>query len=199
MVAGYIARMMLALIFAFAAVQKLRARESFRLTLRSLGLPAQSLRAVAFVVSALELLTAMILGGGWVPYFGTLLAAGLLASFVAASGYALTSGLTVRCNCFGEGDTNLGWSSVALSIAMGLLLLVYATTADGHVWWPTEPTALVTTTTIVVAGILIGRWVLTFGLLRTVAYQRKHATPRVGLDPIPLDRVVLVDGGRRRQ
>jgi hypothetical protein len=93
---AYVAALLLAGVFALAAVHKLADRPGSERGFRALGLPG----ALALVVPAVELLAAAALVV--VPGWGAALALPLLVVFTAFLVRAVRRGVTAPCNCFGS-------------------------------------------------------------------------------------------------
>ena len=94
--ATLLARVVLAAVFAVAALAKLADREGSRRTLRGFGVPER----LALIVALAELATAAALLG--IPFYGALAALALLAVFSGAIVAALVRGVRPGCGCFGR-------------------------------------------------------------------------------------------------
>jgi hypothetical protein len=95
---GYLAALILAVLFAWAGVAKLGARRRTARTFATLGLPAPAALALAVPVVELALAAGLVLAPGWA-------AAGALALLAAFSVFltrAVRAGVDVGCGCFGS-------------------------------------------------------------------------------------------------
>jgi hypothetical protein len=108
----------LAVLFAFAAVAKLRARPATVRSFTALGLPAPATMAV--LVPALEMLIALVLVLD--APAGSVAALVTLAFFTAFVAKRLSEGSTVPCACFGA-SSNQPLSPFDLARNVGLLAL----------------------------------------------------------------------------
>ncbi len=97
-----IARSILALVFAIAALGKLVGREGLRETLSDFGLPFRFAAAGAVALPLAELAVAGLLLPTGSARLGALAALGLLLVFCAAITRVLARGERPECNCFGQ-------------------------------------------------------------------------------------------------
>lgn len=150
-------RCVLLLVFAVSAVSKVRGPGSFaafRAATAAL-LPRAAVRAsrpVAIAVVTAEVAVVVALAVPSTVYFGSMLAAGLLAGFTVAVAAALRRGTTASCRCFGASATRLGArhlvrNGALLALAGGALL---TTARPGG-----EPVALVLTAGVAVVVALL--------------------------------------------
>ena len=96
-----IVRLLLAAVFATAAVAKAAGGRKTPEALRAFGVPRWLVRPVAVVLPAAELgVAAALLPAGSTRY-AAIAAAGLLAGFTGAVAYQLARGRRPDCNCFG--------------------------------------------------------------------------------------------------
>jgi uncharacterized membrane protein YphA (DoxX/SURF4 family) len=117
------ARLLLAAVFAVAAVGKLAGRSRTVETLAEFGVAVPLRRPVAIALPLAELAIAIALLPSATAAWAALAAALLLAVFTAAVARALTQGREVDCNCFGS----LGPSRISRwTLARNALLLVLA-------------------------------------------------------------------------
>ncbi len=96
-----IARLLLAAVFAVAALAKLRDREGTRGSLGDFGLPARLTGFGALALPVAELAAAALLIPEPTARIGALLALALLLAFTAAVARSLARGEQPDCNCFG--------------------------------------------------------------------------------------------------
>jgi methylamine dehydrogenase accessory protein MauD len=95
-------RVLLAAVFATAAVAKTAGRGATPATLRAFGVPSWAAQALAWLLPAAELAVAVALLPVASARDGALAAAGLLVAFTTAVAYQLARGRQVECNCFGR-------------------------------------------------------------------------------------------------
>lgn len=118
-----IARLVLAAVFAVAAVGKLAGRSRTVATLAEFGVAEPLRRPLAIALPAVELAIAGSLLPAASAAWGALAAALLLVAFTVAVGRALRQGREVDCNCFGS----LGPSRISRwTLARNALLLALA-------------------------------------------------------------------------
>jgi uncharacterized membrane protein YphA (DoxX/SURF4 family) len=117
---GLVCAGVLALIFVWAAVAKLRDRAATETDFASLGLPRPALLATAVPVAELSVAGLLAIVPGW----GGVAAFGLLALFSAVLVGAVRSGSTASCACFGGGSrSQVSWAQVGRNAVLGLLAL----------------------------------------------------------------------------
>jgi len=118
-----LARLLLAAVFAVAAVAKLGDREGTAATLGEFGVAESIRRPTAIALPLAELAIAVVLLPATTAAWGALAAALFLAAFTAAVARTLLRGREVDCNCFGS----LGPSRISRwTLARNVLLLVLA-------------------------------------------------------------------------
>lgn len=146
---GYLAGCALALIFAWAALSKLRNPTRTATTFRALGLPAPT--ALARVVPATELAIAAALIT--ITPAGATAAVGALAFFTTVLLGRLRAGAHVSCGCFGTATDQPISFVEPLRNALLAALAIAALAASG----PDAPglDAIITTSTAVLVGALV--------------------------------------------
>lgn len=118
-----VARLLLAAVFAVAAVGKLAGRPRTLATLADFGVPEPLRRPLAIALPLAELAIAVALLPAATAAWAALAAALLLAVFTAAVTRTLLQGREVDCNCFGS----LGPSRISRwTLARNVILLVLA-------------------------------------------------------------------------
>ena len=100
--AALAARLVLAAVFALAAVAKLADREGAREAMSGLGAPARLAPALAWAVPVAELATAALLVPGATADVGATAALILLLTFSSAIAAALARGERPDCHCLGR-------------------------------------------------------------------------------------------------
>ena len=122
----YGSRILLAVVFAVAALSKASNWTASRQALKEFGLPADLARIAAAILPPIEFVLAALLLSGAFAWWGAVMAAALLFLFMAAMIVNLARGLTPACNCFGQLHSKpIGWSTVLRNaILLSLALLV---------------------------------------------------------------------------
>ena len=121
------ARVVLAAVFAFAAVAKARDRAGTAAGARALGVPGRATGALAVALPPAELGAAALLLAPPTARFGAVIAAVLLLFFSAAVGRTLHAGRRPVCHCFGTGATRpIGADTLVRNAALLALAIVSA-------------------------------------------------------------------------
>lgn len=133
-VAAGIARVVLVIAFAVAAVLKLVDRSGFRRAVVDFGAPARLAAPLAWIVPALELAVAVLLVPGATARWAAAGALALLIVFTAAIAVALARGRRPECHCFGSrGSDGVGRGTLARNaglIALGAVAVAVAPGAE---------------------------------------------------------------------
>jgi peroxiredoxin len=134
-----LSRLLLAAVFAIAAVAKLGRRAETESTLGAFGVGLGSRRPLAIALPLVELtIAAALLPAASAPYAGVA-AFGLLAVFTVAVARVLRRGEQVDCNCFGS----LGASRISgWTLARNLALLIPAGIVAVAGWSDPGPSAI---------------------------------------------------------
>lgn len=115
---AYAASVLLAAVFATAALSKLRDREGTAESLRLLGVPNPA--SAAGLLPLPELAAALLLVV--VPAVGGIVALALLAFFTTFLVNRLRAGVQAPCACFGSSsDTPLSWLTLGRNALLGVL------------------------------------------------------------------------------
>jgi thiol-disulfide isomerase/thioredoxin len=101
---GLVAKVVLAVVFAFAAASKLAAPTSFRRTLPLYGVPHRAVGVIAIAVPLAELAVAGAVIPRQLAPWGAVAALVLLAVFTGAAAVSRARGLEAECECFGPLD-----------------------------------------------------------------------------------------------
>lgn len=125
--AANLAAVVLAAVFGYAAVAKLRNRAATVTDFASLGLPRAELWAVAVPVAELVTAAALLIVPGW----GGVLAFALLAAFTANLALVIRSGRIASCACFGGASTEPVSNRHLIRNGVLLVLALVAATSDG--------------------------------------------------------------------
>jgi hypothetical protein len=156
---------LVAVVFGFAAVGKLRGRSAWADFVATTGamLPTRRRPAVpvAVVVVGAEIaitllaVVSLVTGAAAVGVAAFCLAAVLLVAFLAAIAGVLRSGRSVRCRCFGSGGAVFGRNHL---VRNGILLLIVACglVAGGHA--QLNGPAFVAAAGGVVCGLFLAYW-----------------------------------------
>lgn len=143
------ATLVLAGVFAWAAVAKLAARPATLSSFRGLGLPAPGALAILVPVVELTLAAALVLA----PAPASFAALAVLVVFSVVIGRAVARGSTVGCACFGGGaeDRPISVLELVRNGGLGALAIVGSGTGAGSALWPSLP-AVVLVTVLVALG-----------------------------------------------
>jgi len=156
------ARVLLALVFAFAAVAKLRDRASSVRAMRDFGVPGPLARPAAMLLPIAEIAIAIALIAPAAAWWGSLAALGLLGVFSVAIAVNLARGNAPDCHCFGEvsggpvGGRTLARNAVLASLA-GIGLVGNDLAATVSLLGVDPAVALATA---LVAAVLVQAWLL---------------------------------------
>ncbi|HEV3291717.1 MAG TPA: MauE/DoxX family redox-associated membrane protein, partial [Streptosporangiaceae bacterium] len=113
-------RLVLAAVFVVSAFAKAADHDGFSSSLKSFGIPARLRPLAAWLVPALELLTALALLPAASAWLAAASALGLLLLFTLVIVVNLVKGRRPDCHCFGQLSARpVGWGSVARN---GLLI-----------------------------------------------------------------------------
>jgi thiol-disulfide isomerase/thioredoxin len=134
------ARLLLAGMFALAALAKLADRDGARRAVTAFGVPRPAAAAVASAVIVAESgIAGLLLAAPWVGAVAALIA---LAAFSAVVLDNLARGRRPDCHCFGRLSAGpLGWSTLARNGFFASLAAIVA--LDGHFGWPTAAFAVI--------------------------------------------------------
>jgi peroxiredoxin/uncharacterized membrane protein YphA (DoxX/SURF4 family) len=175
-------RLLLAGVFATAAVTKLADRGGGRGALDEFGVPAPVAPALAILLPVAELAIAAALIPNASARWAAAFAAGLLGLFAAAIGFSLARGRQPDCHCFGQLHSRPA-GPVALFRNLGLIAL-----AGLVVWEPSGDLGGLQIAVIVLgAGLLLQTW-FGYQLLRQngrvlARLERVEAAGAVGTSP----------------
>lgn len=122
---GLLLRLVVAAVFAAAAIPKLADPGSFAEAIQNYRLfPDAWAPVLASVVPVLELVTCLALLSPWAHRGGALVVAGMLVFFSAAIAQAIVRGIAIDCGCFGQATPSTAdWTAL---VRNGLLLLAAA-------------------------------------------------------------------------
>jgi hypothetical protein len=118
-------RYALAAVLTVSAVAKLRSFDDFRWTVRAVVPRRRTASVLAGAVVAVEATLAVLLAAGLAADAVAAATFVLFLGFVVISVWAELRGLRVRCNCFGHSDRELGKDSLATSLPLAVVALVY--------------------------------------------------------------------------
>ena len=128
-----VARLLLAAVFALAAVGKLTDREGTRRSLAEFGVPNGFLAAAAIALPVVELAAAGLLIPAATARLGGLLALALLLIFSAVVGRALARDERPDCNCFGGlNSAPVGRSTLVRNLALAVLAALVVVAGPGR-------------------------------------------------------------------
>lgn len=142
----------LAVVFAWAAVAKVRHRATTIASFRGLGLPAPALLATAVPVLEAVLAVGLVL----VPApaaFGALV---LVLSFSIVIGRAVAAGSTVGCACFGgTEDRPVSVLELVRNAALAGLAVVASGAGAGDALWPSLPAIVIVSVLVALARVAL--------------------------------------------
>lgn len=122
-----LSRYSLALVFAVAAVGKIRARADFEGSVRAMvGVPAPYAPRLAGAVIVGEFVAAALLCVPRVGPVGALLAGVLLSAFTALILRLIVRRESVACSCFGASGAPAGWVQVGRNVLLSAMAAVGA-------------------------------------------------------------------------
>ena len=164
-----IARIVLAAVFALAAIGKMRDLDGSVAAIRGFGVPGRLARPIGVALPFVELLAAALLIPVTTALLGAILAVALLIVFLAGMVNSLRKGETPDCHCFGQFHSEpVGPSTVARNaglLAIGVFILFGGST-PGHslVGWVGDETgavrALVVAMVVVFAALAGLAWLV---------------------------------------
>ena len=124
---GYgIAVWILAIVFAWSGVAKLRRPTLAAVAMMDFGVLRRVRPALGSALGAVELLVALSLATGMLAVIFLPITAGLLWFFVLLIAKSLLSGEDFACFCFGETDSRLSRLTLVRTVALALLASVLA-------------------------------------------------------------------------
>jgi thiol-disulfide isomerase/thioredoxin len=127
-----VSKLVLALLFAVAAVAKLSEPTSFRRTLPLYGVPGRLAGAVGIAVPVAELVVAVTLVPAELARWGAIAALVLLAVFTGAAAVARARGVQAECDCFGPLDPlSTGARPFIRNTALAAIAALVAATETG--------------------------------------------------------------------
>jgi peroxiredoxin/uncharacterized membrane protein YphA (DoxX/SURF4 family) len=127
------ARLLLAIVFAAAAVGKLHDQPGGRRALAGFGIPERSVAPVAVLLPLAELATAVALVPRSSARWGAIAALFLLLLFVAGIARAMSRGEAPDCHCFGHlGSAPAGRRTLIRNAVLALLAVLLAAYGPGE-------------------------------------------------------------------
>jgi hypothetical protein len=143
--------LVLAAVFAWAAVAKVRERDATVASFRGLGLlwPSQ----LAVVVPAVEVGLAVALVA--VPEVAAFAALALVLAFSLVIGRAVAVGSTVGCACFGghADDRPVSVLELVRNGALGAMAVLASAAGPGSALWPDLPALVIVTVVVALARV----------------------------------------------
>jgi uncharacterized membrane protein YphA (DoxX/SURF4 family)/thiol-disulfide isomerase/thioredoxin len=124
-----VARLILAGVFAVAGLAKLADRSGSRQALQDFGVPSRHSRWAAVALPATELLAAVLLVLGSLALEGAILAALLLAAFIAGISRAMARGEAPQCHCFGQLHSSPAGTETVIRNAVLLVVAIFVAIA----------------------------------------------------------------------
>lgn len=174
---GFIARIFFASVFLAAALGKARNPADFENTIYHMGFRVRLAQVIAWLIIAYEVMLGVLFTLGIFPALATLAAFLLLALFISVSIRATWLHQKISCNCFGETETPLGNQTLIRAILLVLPVIVYylSTRSTSTTWWPTTFDTFVSVFSLVIATILLTKWLFMFTILTTFIREREQA------------------------
>jgi uncharacterized membrane protein YphA (DoxX/SURF4 family) len=147
----------LAVVFAWAGIAKLRTPIATAASFQGLGLPAPT--ALARIVPAVELVVAVGLIAA--PAVAAWVALALLLAFTFVIGRAIVAGSTVSCACFGsaassggdEDDRPVSVVELVRNAGLGALAIVAGGAGSGALRLPALPAIVIVTVLVALARV----------------------------------------------
>jgi len=164
-------RFALAIVLGLAALSKARSFGAFRLTVGELLPWRRGVSAAAAAVVATEAALAGLLAAGVLATAVAAATLALFAGFAALSWWAQRRGLRVQCNCFGRSERELGRESFLTSALLAGATVVYLLLLPSVDSLALGELPLVLG--LSVAAVLGGRWLLAAGELAGLVRQRR--------------------------
>jgi peroxiredoxin len=154
-----VARLLLAAVFAVAAVAKLADREGSRRAARDFGAPARLASVVVLLLPFTELAIAAGLLFAGSTRVAAACAAALLTGFAIAVAVALLRGRTPDCHCFGRLHSRpAGWPVVARNLGLAALAVLVVS-------WPATSIGLFAAAVFAIGVLVTGQALLWVVLL----------------------------------
>jgi peroxiredoxin len=152
-----IARLLLAFVFAIAAVGKLLDYQGARQAFVDFGLPTGFVAPLAVLLPLAELLVAVILIPASTAASGSLGALVLLGMFIVAIALTLGRGKKPNCHCFGQFHSSpIGWSTLVRNgLLATLAAVVFARGSNNPAIGEVAATAGFNTATWIIFGVAV--------------------------------------------
>lgn len=154
--------MLVAAVFLAASYSKARQPAGFIETIRSIGIKSRPTSVLAWLVIIYEGIIGFGSALGIIPVIIASATLALLLVFLGVSIYVIVSNKHIPCNCFGKGTSTLGLQTVKHALILMIPTGAYflSTFFVNSVWWPNTFAIAISSLSLVVAFVLIGRWVL---------------------------------------
>jgi uncharacterized membrane protein YphA (DoxX/SURF4 family) len=149
------AALVLAGVFAWAGVAKLRRHAATRDSFRGLGLPAPAVLSRVVPLAELAVAAGLLLA----PALAAWVALALLLAFTIVIGRAIVRGSAVACACFGASSTGadderpVSVLELVRNAGLGALAIVAGGAGAGSVRWPYLPALVVVTVVVALARV----------------------------------------------
>ena len=160
--AGFVARMLLAVVFLTAALGKARYHADFQQTLQRLGFARLIAPMITWVIILYETSLAMLFVTGRFTLIVTVATACFVLGCVGVSLYAFALRQQIPCRCFGKSSSPLGVQTIAHALLLVLPAGIYFLSSlwTRNSWWPSDMETLVVLASLTLAGILLASWLL---------------------------------------
>jgi len=124
-----ICRLILAVIFFYAAIEKIAAPLEFAVAIYNYQLlPDFAVNVLAVILPWLEIIVAICLVAGFQVRGAALISSALFLTFATALTISLVRGLDISCGCFGAASGSINWLYLGRDLSlliMSLFVLLY--------------------------------------------------------------------------
>jgi uncharacterized membrane protein YphA (DoxX/SURF4 family) len=124
-----VCRLVLAIIFFYAAIEKIAAPAEFAVAIYNYQLlPDFAVNALSVILPWLEIIVAVCLVAGLYVWGAALISSALFLTFAAALTISLVRGLDISCGCFGAASGSINWLYLGRDLslmAISIFVLFY--------------------------------------------------------------------------
>lgn len=159
---SFVSRLIFALIFLIASLNKLRNPAAFVQTIQQLGCRLWLAKISAWLVIACEGFLALLFISGFYPALSIITAVTLLFVFAGAAIKAILAKQEIACNCFGESEARLGKGTLIRVFLLIIPVICYFVSSrlSGPIWWPTNLSTAIILGSLVIGIIALAQWLL---------------------------------------
>ena len=172
---GFVARLLLALVFGAAAVGKSRNPPAFKRTVRRIGIANDIVSVVAWLIITSEAIFGGLFFLGIFPFFAIIASLLLLLVFIVVSIIAMNRHQKIPCTCFGQSESPLGYQTIVRAMLLVIPIAAYyiSTFTVHFTWWPLTFDTTISLLSLVIAIILLTNWLLTVRSIVTLIHSHK--------------------------